>query len=184
MRTCHYYAAVLLYLAAAFAPDAKAQGLPSEDAVKAAYLVKLRHYVEWPPRVLPPGESRTIIGLVGAEAVFDHLVQMPAVRDPGKAGLTVRRLRLGDSIAGINILFVDDSVWGRAGAMVSQAKSQSTLVVSESDAALYAGSVINFRLVDERIRFEVSLEAADKSNLKLSSQLLTLAMSVIREQRK
>ena len=68
--------------------------------------------------------------------------------------------------------------------MVAQARSQATLVVSESDSALAGGSIINFRLVDERIRFEISLEAAERSNLKLSSQLLTLALSVSREKRK
>ncbi|MBC7685731.1 MAG: YfiR family protein [Bdellovibrionales bacterium] len=53
-----------------------------------------------------------------------------------------------------------------------------------SPTALAGGSIINFRLVDERIRFEISLEAAERSNLKLSSQLLTLALSVSREKRK
>jgi hypothetical protein len=68
--------------------------------------------------------------------------------------------------------------------MVAQAREQSALVVSESDSALAGGSVINFRLADERIRFEISLDAAEKSNLKLSSQLLSLALSVSREKRK
>lgn len=44
--------------------------------------------------------------------------------------------------------------------------------------------MINFRLADERIRFEISLDASDKSGLKLSSQLLTLALSIVREKKK
>lgn len=160
-----------------------AQGPPSEEAVKAAYLVKLRNYVEWPAR--PAGaDTRIVIGVLGADDVAEHLAQMPSLREAAKTGLVLRRLRLGDPVAGINILFVGDSSWNRAASMVAQARSQATLVVSESDSALAGGSIINFRLVDERIRFEISLEAAERSNLKLSSQLLTLALSVSREKRK
>jgi hypothetical protein len=51
-------------------------------------------------------------------------------------------------------------------------------VVTESGDALELGSVINFRPVDQRIRFEVSLDSADKSRLRLSSRLLAVAEHV------
>ena len=37
---------------------------------------------------------------------------------------------------------------------------------------------INFRIIDQRVRFDVSLDAADKNNVKLSSRLLTVAHQV------
>ncbi|UUZ49305.1 YfiR family protein [Massilia sp. B-10] len=42
------------------------------------------------------------------------------------------------------------------------------------------GSVINFKIVDERVRFDVSLEAADRNSVKLSSRLLTVANQVLK----
>jgi hypothetical protein len=50
--------------------------------------------------------------------------------------------------------------------------------VTESDGGLRAGSVINFRVIDQRVRFEVSLAAADRANIKLSSRLLSVAYLV------
>jgi hypothetical protein len=38
-------------------------------------------------------------------------------------------------------------------------------------------------VVDERVRFEVSLDAAEKNNLKLSSRLLAVAYKVLRSNR-
>ena len=52
------------------------------------------------------------------------------------------------------------------------------LTVTECDGGLRYGSVINFRIVDERVRFDVSLDAAEKKNVKLSSRLLTVANRV------
>jgi hypothetical protein len=38
--------------------------------------------------------------------------------------------------------------------------------------------MINFRLVDGRVRFEVSLGAAEKGGLKISSRMLQVALAV------
>ena len=179
------FVSMLFALAALVAGSAHAQpGASTEDVVKAAYLSKLHNYVEWPARAAPPAGGRTVIGIVGADDVANSLAQLSAVRDPAKGTLAVRRLRNGDPLDGIHILYLGDGYVARAGAMIEQASARSVLVVTESDDALSRGSVINFRLVDERVRFDISLESAEKSGLRVSSQLLSLAASVIREKRK
>jgi hypothetical protein len=65
--------------------------------------------------------------------------------------------------------------------MVDAAGARAVLVVTESERGLPPGSVINFRLADERIRFDISLVAAERAGLKISSQLLALAATVIKE---
>ncbi|NNG23314.1 YfiR family protein [Telluria aromaticivorans] len=173
---------VLFALAWLAAGAAQAQfGAPTEEAVKAAYLSKLRHYVEWPARAAPPAGTLTVIGIIGADEVADNLMKLSSVRDPAKATLAVRRLRGGDSLDGIHILYVGDAWFARSSAMVGQAGARSILVVSETEGALARGSVINFHVADERIRFDISLESAAKSGLKISSQLLALAANVVRE---
>lgn len=174
----------LLACTCACAPPAARAQAPSEDAVKAVYLFKMRHYVEWPARSTEQADGRTVIGVVGADKVAEHLLQIPAVRDNPSGDVSVRQLRIGDPIAGVDILFIGQSAWSRAAPLVARAHDQSTLVVSDADNALSSGSVINFRLVDERIRFDISLESAERSNLKLSSRLLTLALSVVRAKEK
>jgi hypothetical protein len=52
------------------------------------------------------------------------------------------------------------------------------LVVTDAPGALRDGSMINFQVVDQRVRFEISLAAAERAGLELSSRLLAAAMSV------
>jgi hypothetical protein len=54
------------------------------------------------------------------------------------------------------------------------------LTVTESPAALDAGSIINFMIEQERVRFEISLPAAERSGLRVSSRLLAVARRVTR----
>ena len=56
--------------------------------------------------------------------------------------------------------------------------ANAQLTVTECDGGLRSGSVINFTIVDDRVRFDVSLDAAEKNNVKLSSRLLTVANRV------
>ena len=53
------------------------------------------------------------------------------------------------------------------------------LIVTESDDALQHGSIINFVIVDGQVRFEVSLDAARRRNIHLSSRLLSVAHTVV-----
>ena len=174
-------AAALVLLAGG---PAMGQPVASADAIKAAYLYKLRHYVEWPGKRLAGNEAMAVIGVVGAEEIAENLLQMPGASERQGGRVQVRRLRLNDALDGIELLFVGADYWPRAGPMVEAAAKRGIVVVSESEGALQGGSVINFRYVDERMRFEISLDAAERSGLKLSSQLLSLALSVSREKRK
>jgi hypothetical protein len=52
------------------------------------------------------------------------------------------------------------------------------LTVGENDDFLRLGGMINFVLEQDRVRFEINLEAAEQHHLKLSSKLLAVARVV------
>ncbi len=176
--------AALLVAACALPSAAQAQGGPSVDAVKAAYLHKFRHYAEWPGKRQVGGEPVAVIGLVGADEVAEALLQISGASTRPGALVEVRRLRLSDAPRGIHILYVGAGYWPRAQALVDAAAANGVLVISESEGALDEGSMLNFRIVDERLRFEVALDTAERAGVKLSSQLLSLALSVARKKGK
>jgi hypothetical protein len=51
-------------------------------------------------------------------------------------------------------------------------------VVTDTEGALTRGSAINFMIVDEHIRFEVSLDDVERRGLRLSARLLAVAQNV------
>jgi hypothetical protein len=53
------------------------------------------------------------------------------------------------------------------------------LTVTESDPTSTPSSVINFIVIDDKVRFDITLEPADQGNLKISSRLLAVARKVI-----
>jgi hypothetical protein len=152
------------------------QGGPApvmERSVKAAFLYKFLGYLEFPS---DPGPS-LVVGVLGADEVAAELAQITNGRNVGSRSISVRKLSEGDSLAGLSLLFVGADATLPAAALRA-AEKNGIVTVTEQENGLQIGSVINFRLVDERVRFEVSLPAAERCNVRLSSRLLSVAYHV------
>jgi hypothetical protein len=119
-----------------------------------------------------------VIGVVGADAVAEELARITAGRTVNNRPLKVKRIAADDSLSGIHLLFIGKGESSRQSYWLKQAQQRPILTVTEAEGALGQGSAINFRLIDERVRFDVSLNAATRNGLKLSSRLLSVAASV------
>jgi diadenosine tetraphosphate (Ap4A) HIT family hydrolase len=117
--------------------------------------------------------------VVGAEPLAAELSQILAGRTAHDRPVRVRRLKASESLEGVHVLFVGREESAQLNQLASKAQQRSILIVSESERALAQGSAINFVIDEGRVRFEVSLVSARKSNVKLSSRLLAVAQQVM-----
>jgi hypothetical protein len=152
-------------------------GSTLERRVKAAFLYKFLGYAEFPPGAFFDRSSAVTIGVVDADDLAAELARAVAGRTINNRPVVVRVLRDTDVQAPLHLLFVGGADPVRVGRTVRQAGS-AMLVVTECQDGLRQGSVINFRIIDERVRFDVSLDAAERNGVKLSSRLLTVANRV------
>ncbi|HEX6267178.1 MAG TPA: YfiR family protein [Burkholderiales bacterium] len=151
----------------------------SEVQVKAAYLYQFGGFVEWPPQAFAGPDGAFAIGLIGAEAMAAELEQIVATRQVQGRQVVVRRLRPGEPLGGLQVLFVGGAEDERLPEILSAARGAPLLVVTESEGALARGSMINFVAVDNRVRFDVALPQAERSRLRISSRLLGVARRVV-----
>jgi len=149
-----------------------------EERVKAAYLYRFAEYVEWPEGAFARRDTPVTIGVIGSETLADELAQAVMGRMVNDRPVTVKRLKPGEPLTGVHVLFIGRSESARLNQLAQGAQPRSILTVTESDGALAQGSVINFIVADRRVRFEISLESAEKSKLRLSSRLLAVAQQV------
>jgi len=150
----------------------------AEYKVKAAFLYKFASYIEWPSQVFERPESPIVIGVAGADALGDELAEVITGRSIGGRPVEVRKVRRGASLNGLHILFVGRSDRGSSDVLAS-AKGRPVLTVTESEDAFALGSMINFVIVDDRVRFDVALREAEIANLKVSARLLRVARKVL-----
>ena len=149
----------------------------SERQVKAAFLYKFLGYAEFPASAFADPVGPLTIAVAGSEDMAAELARLAAGRVIAGRPIAVRRVAEHDAPSSVHLLFVAGQDAERAG-RVMRALPGAFLTVTECEGGLRHGSVINFRIVDERVRFDVSLDAAEKKNVKLSSRLLTVANRV------
>ena len=167
--------ALLAWPAAAYAQS----GETTELQVKAAFLYKFGGYIEWPAGAFGRADSPLSIGVLGADDLADELVQVSAGRSVGGRAGEVRKLKRGSPLAGIHVLFVGRGDEARLAELLGPMKGQPILVVTDSEEALARGSMINFVMVDDKVRFDVATAPAERGNLKISARLLAVARKVI-----
>lgn len=150
----------------------------SEVSVKAAYLVHFLGYVEW-ASVKPQPDALTI-GVIGDREIAAELQRILPGRSVAGRSLRVRQLGANDDFSGVNILYVGSSQSASLPAHAARARQQHILLVSDTELGLEKGATINFVNQDRRIRFEISLRAAEETGIKLSSRLLSAAIRLKR----
>jgi len=158
---------------------AQADAQADEYHVKAAFLYKFGGYVEWPARSFTRADSPVAIGVMGADALADELAQIVSGRNVNGRPVLVRKLRPGDPIAGLHVLFIGRVDRGRLAEILAAARGQALLTVTESEEGLELGSMINFVVVENKVRFDVSPPPSESDNVKISARLLGVARKVV-----
>ena len=141
-----------------------------EYQVKAAFIFNFAKFVAWPDA---PG-TPIVIGIAG-EDPFGALIDN-AVRGKTAAGrpLEVRRLADKDDLRGCNILFISASEKSRAADLLRRA-GEGVLTIGDLPQFTQDGGIVRFFLENNRVRFQINAKAAERSGLKIHSQLLSLA---------
>ena len=115
---------------------------------------------------------------LGADDVAQELEQLVRDRKSDDRPIAVRRLAPGDTWTGLHVLYLGQDAVARAQQVMKALQDRSVLTISDVDGAVERGIVIGLVQIDSRLRFEVNAEAAERSGLKLSSRLLTVALRV------
>lgn len=162
------------------APQAHAQRPEATEAsVKAAFLYKFAGYIDWPASALADAEAPFVIGVLGANEIAAEVARIVGGRTIADRPVAVRRLKEGEALKGVNLLFVGKGESQRLASILRAAQREGVLAVTEAERGLEAGSAINFVVSEDRVGFEVSLDAAEKSGHRISSRMLAVARRVV-----
>lgn len=155
----------------------------SEYEVKAAFLFHFAQFVEWPEETFKDANNPLIYCTIGEDSFHGSLDAALNGKTIGARPFRVMHFKQPQEIQGCQVLFIGAEEKKLMPAILAGAKGNSVLTVGESEHFVQDGGMIGFLLEENKVRFEVNLEAAQKANLKISSRLLALAKSVIGGQR-
>lgn len=159
--------------AAAAADD----GAGVEYQVKAAFVCKFGNYVDWPPQALGAAGEPFRIGVLASGAVLEEFHRTAAATSVAGRQVEVRKLARGEAPTGMHIVFVSRAMSAQAAEVLAAVQGRPVLTITELDAGSTTG-MINFVVVEDKVRFDILLPAISQSGLKISVRLLGVARRV------
>ena len=148
-----------------------------EYEIKAAFILKLIPFVEWPTSNIE--KKGLILGIVGNNP-FSQETLFDLERDKIH-GKKIQVLEILDDLSLIqkcDLVFINSEPSTNTEQILSFLKDLPVLTISDGDGLAQKGIMINFILVDNKIRFEINKQSLDKSAIKASYKLLMLANKV------
>lgn len=169
----------LLLLLGALCAEAQAQ-VPGdlERQVKAAYLYKFAGYVEWPEGSFARPDSPLVIGVAGADALAEQLEQSVAGHSVNGRAVQVKKVRRGEALAGLHVLYLGALEKTALQEMLAASRGLALLTVSDSDEVYAMGSMINFVMAEDKVRFDVALKPVALAHIRISARMLLAAYRV------
>jgi len=152
---------------------ALADELP-EYRLKAAFLFNFALFTEW------PAEVGGVLNLcVHGTDPFGKEIDLLQGKAVGSRTIDVQRKHVGESLKDCQIVFVAPSAIGTLPQVLESVRGRPVLTVADSVGAARKGATLNLAVDQNKVSFEVNLQAARAAGLTLSSKLLRLAAGVI-----
>jgi hypothetical protein len=163
----------------AFLSPARAQNEASgEYSVKLAFLYNFAQFVQWPADSFRNSRAPLTICVAGDNPFEGEIGQSLQGRAVGGHPIELKRLRPQEDPRTCHMIFVRAAETKAVIRIVAGARGSSTLTVGEAAGFAARGGIINLTKEENRLRFEVNIDAAAETRLKISSKLFSLARIV------
>jgi hypothetical protein len=146
----------------------------NEYQVKAAFLYNLARMVEWPNE----SDSAPLVMCFMGEDVFGNTTDGISNKTIRNRPLTFRKNVALRDVEICHILYIGPSERSNTAGITRALGNRAILTVSDMNDFTDRGGMVTLTRDNERINIEVNLKKAEKTGLKISSRLLTLAKIV------
>jgi hypothetical protein len=152
----------------------RAQERPTHE-IHAAMVYNFIKYVQW------PDESETgefVVGVIGDDNVFATLKQWYDGKPKGSKKYVIKKLASPAEANNCHVVYLGKAKSREFDNIKASTTGKSILTVTDGNGLGQKGSCINFKVIDGKLKFELNQGVVSGSNLKISSQLSSMAILI------
>ncbi len=163
-------------LAASLMPSA-GKTAANESLIKAAFVYNFIKFIEWPDAAFVAADTPIKLCIWGNSSVAGAIGTLSTKKAKNRA-IDVQRPQKIQDIALCHVLFVASASQSKLKDLLGTINGKTILTVSDIQNFAQRGGVIGLFVASGKMRFAINREAASRSRLKISSQLLKLGTIV------
>jgi hypothetical protein len=146
----------------------------NESAIKAMFIYNFTKYIDWPP----DQKENFTIAILGQSEVGNDMLHIASNKKVNNKHIIIKNIQQINGDENYEILFIPESEKDKLKNAAEILQGKGVLLITESKNMAQQGSCINIISLDGKFRFELNENAIRKQGLKVSHQLLTLAIIV------
>ena len=143
--------------------------------IHSAMLFNFMKYIQW------PNESEGgdfVLGILGEDNVFNTMKSRYDGKPKGAKKYVVKKISSADEAANCSVVYIGKTKSKEFEDVKNAAAGKPILTITDSNNLGQKGSCINFRVIDGKLKFELNNASLTGANLKVSSQLSSMAILI------
>jgi hypothetical protein len=132
-------------------------------------------YVQWPDHT---ASGEFVIGVIGNNDVYNTLNTWYGGKPRANKTYVIKKFSSIAEVTDCHVVFIDKTKSADFDAVNNKVKGKGTLVITDKNGLGEKGSSINFKTVDNKLKFELNQKAIEASNLKVSGALSSMAILI------
>lgn len=146
--------------------------------VKAVFLFNFAKFVQWPEAAFSNASAPFVIGVLGKNPFGSALEETLRDQKTGSRAIALRRLGSPDECSQCHVMFISSGEEILLSNALRAAAGAPILTVTETGNFPANAGIINFAVVEGKVRFDINEAAAQSVSLKIDTRLLKLARVV------
>lgn len=138
------------------------------NQAQSLYIYNFSRLIQWPE------SSKTgdfIIGILGDNELYNTLLNFSVNKKVGAQQIVIKKFDEPQNVSGCHIVFVGNGKIGRMSEVVERLRGSYSLIITERKGMVNSGSAIDFFVDQDKLRFVVNSENAERYNLTVSKSL-------------
>lgn len=149
-----------------------------ETYVKSTYLMNFARYVYWPEGTFETMDSPLMICTLGRSGIWPGIRDVVRGKKGGGRAMRARQVFSTKEASSCQVLFVAAEIRRFSAEDLEHLAERPVLTVGEAEEFLAIGGAIRLARSENRITFDINLDASDRAGLTLSSRMLDVAREV------
>lgn len=166
---------VSLVAVAVLSAPCRAESMPSpEYQLKASYIYHFTKFIKWPAGTLQGSNATLSICLVGKDPFGKALDVIEGKMSHG-ARIKVHRIN-NPMDRDCQIVYINVAGTVAEKKLIEASRREGVLMLGESEDFIRNGGTMRFLTKDDRVRFQIDKESAEKAGLSIPKKLMSVAV--------
>ncbi|CCQ89657.1 conserved hypothetical protein [Nitrospina gracilis 3/211] len=154
------------------------EAVPREYLLKTSIILKFFEFIQWPEeKMIHNSEPQFVLCVVGSNP-FGSLFDLAQKEGVFRNKLIVKIFSSGSHLDSCHMVYIGKSEDNNLEEMLHRTKGMPILFIGDTPGFSRRGVGINFVILNNKIRFKINRSAVEDRNIKISSELLNLAILV------